>query len=331
MMILLLFSLGLWDYSYNVSAVSLYDDNIFAYSPERIQEFIDYSAPYKYPFETYDDLRTSASVSLRLRNKFIEDRTTTFNLGVDVHHYLNNQEKDFQNISIGIRQSFKTFAVKMTYTHIPEYLIRYYRNPAGSSTDYIGCDVQYRTLSGKISLLRLLPFGVHLTYARRWEDYIEEFDLYDARAHLLGIYADLQLVHSVALKLGYQFRTQESDSASAVVALDDVPDGSFFQQAAQARLDVMCKLLFPGMLTLGYDYAFRNHRADDVQDIYHYGRQDHVHTVRIERTARIFTGMEFVVSYMKRWRNATSEIYPALSSIKDYDKYRLGAGLNFYF
>ncbi len=331
MMIILLFYLGLWDYSYNVSAVALYDNNIFTYSPERIQEFIEYSAPYKYPFETYDDLRTTASVSLRLRNKFIGGRTTTFNLGLDVHHYLNNQEKDFQSISAGVRQSFKTFAVKIEYTHIPEYLIRYYRDPAGSSTDYIGCDVQYRTVSGKISLLRLLPFAVHLAYARRWEDYIEEFDLYDARAHVFGIDADLQLVHFAALSVGYQFRTQESDSASAVVDPDDVPDASFFQHAAQARFDVVYKLLFPGVLTIGYDYAFRNHRTDDVQDIYHYGRQDHVHTVNIERTAKIFTGMEFVVSYMKRWRNATSEIYPALSSIKDYDKYRLGAGLNFYF
>ena len=152
-MIILLFSLGLWDYSYNVSAVTLYDNNIFTYSPERIQEFMDNTVSYKYPFETYDDLRTSAAVSLKLRNKFIENRTTTFNIGLNLHHYLINQEKDFQSITAGVRQSFKTFAVKIEYTHIPEYLIRFYRNPAGSSTDYIGCDVQYRTLSGKISLL----------------------------------------------------------------------------------------------------------------------------------------------------------------------------------
>lgn len=331
MMTILLCFLSLWDYSYNVSAVTLYDNNVFSYSPERIQEFVDYTAPYKYPFETYDDLRTSLSVSLRLRNKFFENRTTTFNLGMSVHHYLINQEKDFQSISAGVRQSFNSFAVKVEYTHIPEYLIRYYRNPAGSSTEYIGCAVQYRSLTGRVTLSQALPFPVHLTYAHRWEDYIEEFDLYDARAHLIGLDADIKVTSFAMFDVGYQFRTQQSDSAGAVVVFDEVPDGSFYQHSAQARLSVTYKLLCPGTLRLGYEYAFRNHQTDDIQDIIHYGRQDHVHTVVIERSARVFTGMEFVMSYSKTWRDATSEIYPALSSIKDYDKYRLGAGLNFYF
>lgn len=330
-MTILLFCLSLWDYSYNVSAVTLYDNNIFSYSPERIQEFMDNAAPYKYPFETYDDLRTSLSISLRLRNKFIENRTTTFNLGVSVHHYLINQEKDFQSISAGLRQSFSSFAVKVEYTHIPDYLIRYYRNPEGSSTEYIGCAVQYRTLSGKVTLSQVLPFPVHLTYAHRWEDYVEEFDLYDARAHLIGLDADIRVTSIAVVELGYQFRTQQSDSAGSIVTIDEVPDGSFYQHAASARLEILCKVLFPGVLAFGYDYAFRNHRSDDVQDIMHYGRQDHAQRIVIERSARVFTGMEFVMSYTKTWRDATSEIYPALSTIKDYDKYRLGAGLDFYF
>lgn len=331
MISILLCCLSLWDYSYTVSAVALYDNNLFAYSDERIQEFIQNTAPYKYPFETYDDLRTSVSISLRLRNKFIDTRTTTFNLGLNMHHHLINQEKDFQNISAGLRQSFGAFAVKVEYTHIPDYLIRYYRNPAGGSTEYIGCEVQYHTLSGKLTLSRLLPFPVHLTYARRWEDYIEEFDLYDARAHLVGFEADIDIFDLAVAELGYGFRTQLSDSAGMVVVTDEVPDGSFYQHDAYVRLDVLCKVLFPGRLAFGYDYAFRNHQSSNVLDIMHYGRQDHTHTVEIERTARIFTGMEFVMSYMKRWRNATSEIYPALSTIKDYDTYRLGAGLRFYF
>jgi len=331
MMSILLCCLSLWDYSYNVSAVALYDNNLFAYSDERIQEFIQNTASYKYPFETYDDLRTSVSISLRLRNKFFENRTTTFSLGLNLHNHLINQEKDFQSISAGLRQSLGNFAVKAEYTHIPDYLIRYYRNPAGSSTEYIGCEVQYRTLSGKLTLSRMLPFVIHLTYARRWEDYVEEFDLYDARAHLIGFEADIDIIDLAVAELGYVFRTQKSDSAGMVAATDEVPDGSFYQHDASLRLDIPCKVLFPGRLAFAYDYTFRNHQSDDVLDIMHYGRQDHTHTFEIERTARIFTGMEFSMSYMKRWRNATSEIYPALSTIKDYDTYRLGAGLNFYF
>jgi hypothetical protein len=63
----------------------------------------------------------------------------------------------------------------------------------------------------------------------------------------------------------------------------------------------------------------------------HFGRQDNRHKISVATELRIFTGMFIGITYLRQWRNATSEILPDINEIKGYDKNRFGLGLNFYY
>lgn len=321
----------LWDYSYNVTARVTYDNNIFAYSREYIDDFMNQVRSYRFPFETHDDLITSGDVHLYLRNKFFGSRTTTLNVDVLVNHYLTNHQKDFQRIDVGLRQSFGTYAVKIEYQIIPRYLIRYYRNPGGSSTEYIGCEVAYHTIYGKISWRAAPHIELDFRYKRRWEDYISEFDRYDAKSHTFGIGAHIALKKRLALSLGYDFRTSQTDSAVLSSAPDEeTPDGSYNQHALQGSLTYQFKCFLPTTLDLGYGYTFRDFTTSAPTDSLHFSRQDHQHKFSVATQLKIFIGMSLNISYAFQLRNATSEILPGIDRIKDYNKYRFSAGLNFY-
>lgn len=329
---ILILLIAVWDYSYNFAADVTYDNNIFSYSSEYIDDFMNQVGPYRFPFETYDDLLTSCKLNLLLRNKFFGKRTTTFNFGIKINHYLINNQKDYQRINIGLRQSFGKFAVKVSYQIIPNYLIRYYRNPQGSSTDYIGCEAKYQTVSGKLSFNPKPTVLFYLQYKRRWEDYIPEFDIYDSNGHILGIDSEIQLNKRIVLSLGYAFRSSEADSSEIPTTNDEsVPDGSYYQHSVKGNLTFQFKFLLPTRLNLHYNYNFRNFTTTFADDAMHFGRQDHIHNITAGTEFRIFTRMFLEISYLRQLRNATSEILPGIDTIKDYNKYRISAGLHFYY
>jgi hypothetical protein len=168
--------IAVWDYSYNFATDVTYDNNIFSYSSEYIDDFMNQVGPYRFPFETYDDLITSGKLNLFLRNKFFNKRTTTFNIGVKINHYLINNQKDYQRINIGLRQSFGKIAAKVSYQIIPKL-----------------------SFSPKPSVL------FYVQYKRRWDDYIPEFDIYDANGHILSIDSEIKLNKRITLSLGYAF------------------------------------------------------------------------------------------------------------------------------
>ncbi len=329
---IIFFFIAVWDYSYNFAADVTYDNNIFSYSSEYIDDFMNQVGPYRFPFETYDDLITSGKLNLLLRNKFFGKRTTTFNIGIRINHYLTNNQKDYQRIDIGLRQSFGKIAAKVSYQIIPNYLIRYYRNPQGSSTDYIGCETKYQTVSGKLSFSPKPSVLFYVQYKRRWDDYIPEFDIYDANGHILGIDSEIQLTKRIVLSFGYVYRSFQTDSSAILTTPDEsVPDGSYYQHSVKGNLTFQFKFLLPTRLNLHYNYNFRNYTTTFADDAMHFGRQDHVHKITASTEFRIFTRMFLEISYLRQLRNATSEILPGIDTIKDYNKYRISAGLHFHY
>jgi hypothetical protein len=328
---ILLILITLWDYSYNVDCDFIYDDNIFAYSQEYLDDFINQIRPYRFPFETHDDMITNIDFRLLLRNKFFGNRTTTFNIGIDVNHYLVNHQKDYQNLGFGIRQSFGRYALKVSYYIIPNYLIRYYRNPQEENNDYIGCEVQYQNVQGKLSYMPNPLLSLSIAYNRKWDDYTEEFNMYDANSHIIGFDSDITIKKNLELVFGYAFKISNIDSLSAIETTSEpVPDGAYNQHTVDAGIVWEFRFLKPAELTFRYRYYFRNYATDFTTDSMHYGRQDNNHRMLVGAGFKIFPGMKMVLSYLKQWRIATSDIFPDIDEIKNYNKYRVSCGLHFY-
>ena len=323
--------LAFWDYSYNLDVDFNYDYNVYAYSQQYIDDFLNQVRPYRFPFETYDDLVSTIDFHLLVRNRFFGQRTTTFSLDLNTDNYVVNNQKNYQKYTFGLRQSFGKYAAKISYQVIPNYLIRYYRNPQGTSIDYLGCDVAYHTIYGKISFATIEGITLSAGYGHRWDDYIEEFNRYDAEGNLLSFGIEKELRKYLNFEFGYVYRSSENDSADATTSATELtPDGSFYQHALSGDLSLQTLIIVPTTLQLSYTYVFRNYTAVYPEDSLHFGRQDHRHSITFNSYSRILTGVRIKLSAARQWRNATSEILSEINEIKDYNKYKIGGGLEFY-
>lgn len=331
MMIVLLF-LTFWDYSYNFDLDLTYDDNVYAYSQQYIDDYLNGIRSYRFPFETYDDLVTSFDFALLVRSRFFGKHTTTFSFDVNTDNYLLNNQKNFQRYTFGMRQSLGRYAVKASYQIIPRYLIRYYLDPSGLSTDYIGCVATYHTARVKVSFTTVRDIVLSAEYGRRWDDYIPEFNRYDANGHVAKLGIEKELSRSLDFAFSYEYRTSDTDSAAAVTSdIDLTPDGSFYQHALGADISMHVSALFPTTIKLSYDYGFRSYSASTSDDSLHFGRRDHRHLVTLMTYSRIIAGFRLKLIVMRQWRAASSEIMPDIDEIKDYVRYKAGAGVEFYY
>ncbi len=330
MIVILLFTF--WDYSYNLDIGFSYDDNVYTYSQSYIDDFLNGIRSYRFPFETHDDLVTALDFRLLVRNKFFGGRTTTFSFDLNTDNYLVNNQKNFQKYTFGLRQSFGKYAVKLSYGVIPSYLIRYYRNPQDAGTEYIGCEAAYHMVSGKISYSTLQEITLNATYGYRWDDYNDEFDRYDSRGHDISFGLEKQLRKYLDFEFDYSYRTSENDSADAITSGADLtPDGSFYQHSLRGNLNIETLILVPTVFKLSYSYAYRNYTASSADDSLHFGRHDNTHRAMLSVHSRILTGAWLKFYGMRQWRDAASEIMPGIDEIKNYVKYKAGAGLEFYY
>jgi len=276
-------------------------------------------------------LVTSVDFRLLIRNKFFSKRTTTFSFDLNTDNFLVNNQKNYQKYTLGLRQSFGRYAFKIWYQTIPGYLIRYYRNPQGPSTEYIGCQATYHTVSAKISFATIENIMLSAGYGHRWDDYIEEFNRYDASGHLLSFGIAKELRKHLNFEFEYAYRSSKNDSADVTTSTTELtPDGSFYQHSLSGDFTLQAVIVVPSTLQLSYSYGFRNYTAAFPEDSLHFGRQDHRHRITLSTYSRVLTGMQMKLFAMRQWRNATSEILPTIDEIKDYSKYKVGAGLEFY-
>jgi hypothetical protein len=333
MMIAILYFIALWDYSYDCSINFTYDNNIFNYSQNYIDDFMGQIRPYRFPFETYDDFCTGVAMDILIRNKFFNERTTTLNLGVYLRHYAINEQKDFQRLDVGLRQSFGSWALKGSYRIIPRYLIRYYRDQGGTYMEYIPCNVRYHTLTGKITLPRMARFSSALMYHYSIDDYVEAFDIYDARAHAIGLQSTIELSRTLQMDVGYDLKSSSLDTIASTGPSDDeeVPDGAYLQQTFEAGIELHGLGMLPLSIIIGYRYTFRNYRTDDPDDRMHFSRRDHQHRLSLNAELKVRSGIVLSTGFFHNLRNATSEAFPRIDSIKDFNQDRLSAGLKFYY
>jgi len=324
--------LAFWDYSYNLDIDFNYDNNVYAYSQRYIDDFLNQIRPYRFPFETYDDLVTSIDFRLLIRNKFFSRRTATFSFDLNTENFLVNNQKNYQKYIFGLRQSFGKYAVKLSYQVIPNYLMRYYRNPHGTSTEYIGCEATYHTISGKISFATIEGITLSAGYGHKWDNYIEEFNRYDASGHLFSFGIEKKLRKYLDFEFGYTYRSSENDSADVITSGTELtPDGSFYQHSLSGDLKLQSVILVPTMIRFSYNYAYRNYTASSLEDSLHFGRQDNRHRATASIHSRILTGAWLKLYGLRQWRSTYSEVLRHIDDIKDYIKYKAGAGLEFYF
>jgi len=318
---ILFYFLAVFDYSITAGADAAYDDNVFDYAPKYLEEFMNQINPERFPFETYDDLKTKLSLNLLVRNKFIDRRTTTVSLELSNSNYLTNHAKDYSLFTAGIRQSFDKFAVKFEYLFMPRYLIRYYQDPQG--TAYIGCEFAEHLWSLKCTFWLASATHISAAFKREIDNYIENFDPYDSEAYRLGIESGFELLDFLEPSMSYEFKDSKTRGPT--------PDISYLQHGLQAG--ILFRLKFPPMSKINVeyhlDYRIFTTELPPLLDSPHSGRMDLKNWFGVSWAFPVLTSLDLSLGYDYEFRNSYSDIYSNIAELKNYRKWMVSGGLRF--
>jgi len=322
MFYLILLVAGL-DYNLVYGLSVAYDNNIWEYSAQNLDDFTRRVRPYRFPFETYDDLLTRQDIGLIFRTRTVLNRTTTLNLQAVSNSHLVNREKDRQTFIAGLRQSLGKFALKLDFLLIPRCLIKYYPDPV--TAEYVQCAFTEHLLGFKTSILAGESFTLHLKIGREWDNYVPAFRIYDTRAWRFGAELNLKANRCYEPSIAYEFK----DAASR----GPIPDLSFRQHSGSIKNHI--NLRFPRLakLDLSYKVDYRIYTTDlpPDQDTPHNGRVDAVHRLAGAFSMPLLGFLGFTAGYDYEFRRASSPNYPEIGTLKDYDKYLLSGGLTFHY
>jgi len=296
-----------------------YDNNPFLYSASDLELFRLRAAPSRFPIRTADDLEADMGFGLACRFRLAE-RGGSLGLRTRLHQYVSNPEKSYGLATVEAGQSiWQSGRLNFAYTYLPDYLIRYYRNPASSdTTDYVGCwftehlvTVSFRQRQGNAAL--------QPTYRYEVDDYTPAFDHYDTRAHRMGAELGWDPLVNVGVSAGYEYKLAS--------AKGPVPDISYRQHELGLRVLSTPRKLNRFSFEAGYTFsrrAFTTRNSGDV-DPSHAGRVDIIEAVDVKGRYRLAL-VSLEVGYHFEWRGVTSPHASAIQDVKDYRAGRLSLG-----
>ncbi len=323
MIIFIIYLLFAFDHSVKSQIDFVYDYNIFEYSKKSLEDFIQQIHPERFPFETYDDFYIHYNLQLLIRNKFFRNHNTTINFSFSGYNYIVNEQKDYTIFTTGLRQSFGGWSVKFEYLFRPHYLIRYYRAPQNSR--YIGCKFSEQFGSLKLSFIPAKRFDLSFIVGYEIDDYIKEFDVYDARALRVGFSLEFGLNRFFKPEIDYEFKSS--------AARGPVPDISYSQHKLWIKTELCTGLPGFSKWKFGYQMSHRIYTTEvsPILDSPHSGRLDIVNNFRIAWEFPVFSGLYLSLGYSYEFRRSHSDVYPDIGDYKNYDKWMVGCGLEFVY
>ncbi len=297
-MIFLLAIFTLQGFYANIESNLAYEDNIFHYSREDVNEFKKGENLYRYPFYSIDDVISTFSVSLKIRG-----RGTTFNIHLTQHQFLKNTEKSYVLFHLNLwRRILSKAYIQVGVKYIPSYLIRYMSGD--EPKHYTPCKYEQSIVQLR-SGYDLEPLSLSFYIERMVYDYYEDFDYYDTEAFRYGL--------SLRWKSFYGFSPSVSYRYKKAAAEEEAPDISHNEQ--RFTIELRRKLIgttFEGF----YSYTARSYTTDT--DPYHEDREDREHEISLGLERLIISRFYITAGYQLRKRFVTSPYDLRIDEEKDF-------------
>jgi len=302
---------------------TLYDNNIFLYSEAYISDFKNQIRPYRFPFNTYDDFIVLLNPSIQLPLRIGQLKPNLY-LNYKQYIYSVNAEKSYQIVSATINHPIiNPIILEINYLLLPRYLIRYYRNPLGASTDYIGCSFSERLLTARLIYniynIKIKPFVRY-----EIDNYKENFVFYNSKALRFGVNATLTPYKFINVNVGLE--RKQNNAQGPVPDISDNENSTF--------IDIITKI--PGFsklsFNIGADYAHRIYTTSNSFNIdpYHKDRKDNKFVIYAGLTFRISKNLQIKTQYEQEIRKVTTPYQIDIEEIKDYSNKRFTLGFKFY-
>jgi hypothetical protein len=300
--------------------LSEYDNNIFLYSPQGLYEFKHQIRPYRFPFQTADDVITSWNLNISLPFLFLK-RPTDFLIDYKAKIYTVNSEKTYQIIQTAVfNRLTPKLELQVSYLLIPKYLIRYYRDPLNTEPHYIGCFFREHLFSFsaryRFSFMTINPY-----FRYEIADYRQNFNFYDGNATRPGIKLRLPITKTLSVTARWERRNYH--------ARGEVPDISSISDNFQSRWQLKTNRRLTLVTELEYElrhYTTTNHISIDP---YHRNRTDRKYSFKINASYQIRSSLEIFTEYRYEFRNVSSPSFIDIDEIKNYNNYKMSGGVRF--
>jgi hypothetical protein len=297
-----------------------YCDNPFDYSRSDIDAFRYRTEPARFPIRTSDDVDLNIGAELSALWQ-LSGRAGAFRARVRAHGYLSNWEKSYGVTAVAVEQGlWHGGRLGFTYTLMPNYIIRYYKNPQTSDTgDYTGCRFAEHLVEARFRQ-RVGDFALQPQYGYEVDDYNAVFDYYDTKMHRLGGELRWTPAPNLDVRGEYEFRL-----ASAAGPL---PDASYNQNEGGVFIRTGPRELTQFRVEAGYSLARRTYTTANS------GEEDPAHAGRVDEIANVTAAVRydlgnvtFVADYDLEWRELLSVYSTEIQEVKDYRSSRLGLGV----
>jgi hypothetical protein len=297
-----------------------YDDNPFRYSRTDLDAFRHREEPARFPIRTSDDLDANVAVGLSCGTRLFR-LPGAIETGLRLHGCFSNWEKSYGVADVGLNQG--TWAggrLELGYTYMPNYLIRYYRNPeTGDTGDYTGCrfaehlaTVQFRQ--------QFDPLTIRPEYGYEYDDYQSVFDHYDTKIHRLGGEVRFKPVTNLEVRGEYEYRRASARG----------PVASYAQHEAGLSVMTRPRRLSRFSFEGGYTFARRDYTTGNSSEIdpSHAGRVDNIEAATVTVKYRL-ADVTLTADYDLEWREVVSAYSAEIDDVKDYRQSRFGLGVAF--
>lgn len=336
-----------WRYIHPYKGVNIYtttilsyDNNIFKYSKNDIDKFVDNIEPYKYPIETYDDLITTIQLHSKITSELIDSSPTTFNLKIKGNLYLQNKEKDYESFSISIYQKLARFGnTLIKYLFIPEYFIRYYPDfdiitPYGYPY-YTGCYFSKHYIMWQSGYKAFGSINMSVFASGEKDDYNSNFDEYDTQKAGFGFSVNRTFHEIITPSIFYSFTRAIANATDESGENKDTSDDSdISNDEDEISLALKFDLTNKAPLTFlaGFRFTRRVYTTDKpiLCDPYHSGREDVTIDIDLSTSITPTPRLTFDLGYTLQTKTVSSPFnITQMEEIKNYSRSMYSAAITF--
>jgi hypothetical protein len=324
---------GLLDARFSYGIGLGYDDNIFRYSPEDIDKFVNNEDSRCFSnTESYDDLVTREQVTVELRKRLWMGEKTKLRVKYTRNQYSVNPIKNYQSVILNLRQDIlKKNFLQIGYLVLPRFYIRDYYD--SDMKLYTRCDFLEHLIALKIG--RRISRETSAAIIYKWEvlDYNSHFTEYDTRANLFGGSITQKFLKNGTVEVGYLYKDANAkgyDQDGETVLTSDESDISYGQHAGD--VDVIWRIGKKTPLSVkgSYRYEYRTYTTEKSveDDPFHFGRKDTKQTIRGSLNLKMTSNLSANVSYTYKQRCVDSPNKDEITEVKDYTNHCVSMGFN---
>ncbi len=322
---------------YDLSLEAVYSNNVLKLSDHDLQRFQNNLNEDKFKLKTTDDLINSARLRFEIKNYWVYRHTQKHEFFFKYNSYLKNSFLNDGYLGYKFTQYLnRKINFNLSYFYYPRIYVNRYRSEVDDLKiyrDFTYAKNDYKAeLNWKVH--RLLELSYQFQFGQFY--YNKYFTEYDASAYDNRISAGFFPKAKIRPTLYYDYRiasAQGEDAFDDASQIETIKDFSYEANRYDAALAI------PRFIRIGRRYIYlsasihyeqRYFQYDEIEDAYHYCREDYITTLNGSLSYRVLPNAAIRFSGKYQERNTRSP-FSYVRRDKNYDLLEIGLRMRWEF